>query len=47
VSEWNEDIRAQIGARANGNEKLRQLFKEKPEWYELLEEDINKMLISP
>ena len=40
VSEWNDDVIAEIGAKANGQDKLRKLLESKPEWADILVEEL-------
>lgn len=44
VTEWTKESMVEIGARANGNEELRQIFKNKPEWFDILQNDLNNMM---
>jgi len=40
VTEWTDDTPAEIGARANGQDKLRILLESKPEWADILKEEL-------
>jgi RecA/RadA recombinase len=40
VSEWTDETAAEIGARANGQDKLRKLLESKVEWAEILKEEL-------
>jgi len=44
LKEWNDDVAKEIGAKAQGQDKMRRLLLSKPEWFNLLRKDIQEML---